>query len=274
MIAEAEATKAVPDNLKRLFKRIVEGANFVLPREATPAESEAWRLAHRTPAQVERERRTADDAAHQAQMKTRLAALKAEFDAHVTAIQQRLDAGEINLPTWRGLMLVEIRHSVLTGAVIGAGGIGNLKPEDIARVDRTVKEQAAYLDRWMIQLEKHPEQKQSAGYMANRAKLYGHAATTVADEVLDENRFQSFPSLPFHAKQWTLCRNACACGWQWVNVDYEKGNADVYWRLDWTRVPLEHCPTCLRRAEDFSPLRIRNWQFENMPSDLSPYIDR
>ena len=77
-----------------------------------------------------------------------------------------------------------------------------------------------------------------------------------------------FPDLPFYPKQKTTCKTGCKCRWEWRNVDREKGNADVYWLLG----RAEHCKQCLKRAEAFAPLRIRNWNFENMPADLSQLV--
>ncbi len=268
MIAE----KAVTDSVRQLMRRILNGSKNIL-RESTPEESERWRLAHLSPKERESQAQIETDRKHQESIPALLAAQEAEFKKRVDPIFDRLAKREITSQHFQALMSIEIRLNLFTGAAIGAGGTGHLTPDDIARVDARYREEIAYLANWVSQLDRQPNDKErSAEALKWRGNLYGQSAALIASETLDQNHFKEFPALPFYPKQRTLCKRFCACGWQWMNVDRKKGNADVYWRLDWTRIPLEHCETCLNRADAFGPLMIRDFQFVNLPSDLTPYL--
>ena len=197
---------------------------------------------------------------------------RAEFDRNVTVLAERLTNGELSPRSWRFEMLQEIRFLHMTAAIAAAGGMGNLESDDIALVNRKVNEQAAYLDRFTAQLERQPAEERKVGYIANRARQYSGAANTTASLATDLVQHRKFPSLPFHSADRTLCRTKCACDWDWQNVDEVHGNADVYWKLNQKRQVVEHCETCLKRRKACNPLKIRNWQFENLPANMGELI--
>lgn len=51
----------------------------------------------------------------------------------------------------------------------------------------------------------------------------------------------------------TQCLSHCHCEWRIDVLDQEAGDADAYWELS----PVEHCQTCIERASQWSPLRVR-----------------
>lgn len=248
------ATKAIPGSqrLRTLFRRIREGVNFVLPRPGPlkPPSREDQNKYRRV-----------------------LEKYQAQFNSKVNELAGQVATGDITPREFRAKMLIEIRYMEFTAVATMAGGIGYLDAEDIARVDDSVRRQAHYLDRWVGQLERQPVENRSEAQLQHRARLYGGSGTRLAEQTLDRKVFKEWPNLPFHRADRTLCKNHCACGWRWHIIDEVKGDADVYWELDWVRKPLEHCPTCVARHEDFYPLQIRNWQFVNMPTDLTDYLD-
>lgn len=255
--------KAAPD-LRGLFRRILEGASNVLPREATPEESERWRQAH---APKPEDNTAAEIAQHQADMRRKLAAVDEEFNASVNLLAERFAKGEVSGREFRGLFLTELRFALYSGAAIGAGGVGNLTSADVARVDAETRRQVAFVDRWIAQVEREPNREQSVGKLQQRARMYGGAAHTMAEATFDKNVMRDFPDFPdaLRPKHNTQCHANCKCSIEWLNVDRAHGNADVYYRLH----PAEHCVTCLLRSMAFSPLMIRDWQFVNMPGDLA-----
>lgn len=188
---------------------------------------------------------------------------QAQFNERTAALAKRLEAGEISPQVWRGLMLTELRYLHIVAAAATAGGFGNLTPQAIFVVDRRVREEAAYLDRWVAQLER--EGKIDSEKVRKRAELYGEAAGLTASEVEDRVQYQSFPNLPFQPKDRTICRRRCHCRWDWKIIDSEKGDADVTWVLG----DAEHCETCLKRAEACKPLKIRSFIITNMPPNMS-----
>lgn len=254
------AQKGLRDSLRRTFQRLMGAAGNIL-RPTTPAETARYEA--NKPANL-RERELAEQ-----QEKARAIVLRyrTEFDKRAGVLAKQLADKEITPGVFRAQMLIEIRYLLLTSAAAGAGGIGYLKPEDIARVDAGVKEQAQYLDRWISEIERAPELP-SADSIERRARQYGGVGTVALNQTTDQNAFGEFPTLPFYPADRTNCYNNCKCYWQWSRVDSGAGNADVFWRLG----VAEHCETCLLRARDFKPLRIRNWQIENLPGDLTIYL--
>lgn len=213
----------------------------------------------------------ADVARQQREALERVAAYETIFNERVADLARRLESGDLPVRGFRAEMVTEIRFMVMTGVIAAVGGWGNLTPEDVARADERVREQVRYLDNWIAQLER--ADTISAVQVANRAALYAGVGRAVMQETFDKSVMRDFPDLPFYPRDGsTLCMTRCYCGWVWENVDYNAGNADVYWRMDvLSGREHEHCETCLRRAAAFRPLKIRGFQFVNLPADLSFY---
>ena len=57
----------------------------------------------------------------------------------------------------------------------------------------------------------------------------------------------------------------CRCSWEIKWIDKKKGDADAYWRLS----AVEHCQTCLARAEMWNPIRIRGGDLQGDVSALA-----
>ena len=54
----------------------------------------------------------------------------------------------------------------------------------------------------------------------------------------------------------TICKKGDKCYWDIVKLS-GNGNFDAYWR----RTVSESCPTCIQRANEWSPLKVRNWEY-------------
>lgn len=59
------------------------------------------------------------------------------------------------------------------------------------------------------------------------------------------------PAMPGEGSQ---CLQGCNCKWDVKMIDAANGDYDAYWRLE---KGSKHCQTCLERAAQWSPLRIR-----------------
>jgi hypothetical protein len=245
MLTDPEV-KAISDTLRNLYRRLV-GGEPVTPKPIEP----------KPRTQEQREQIAAVE---------KMAKYRQVFNDRMADLGKRLADGEITPREFRAYALIEIRYSILTGAAIGAGGVGMLRPEDIQRVDAKVREQARYLDNWIAQLERTDQR--SAPTIITRAQMYGNAAEEFMHDTIDKSRYRDLPNMPFQPKDRTRCDGGCKCRWDWIILDREKGDADVYWRLG----EAEHCITCVRRADTFKPLRIRNFQIENLPADMTPFI--
>lgn len=173
--------------------------------------------------------------------------LYTRFIASVDELAGALARGDISLDAWRDGM----RRQVLVshGSMYRTGAGRALTPEDQARLNARIQRQLEYLDGFYDDLSGREEL--SEAYIRNRARMYMDATNAS----LQEGRLASIglPALPaIPGDGTTVCRTKCKCNWRIVQIEGD-GNYDAYWRLN----PAEHCPTCLARAESWSPVRIR-----------------
>lgn len=235
----------ITDRLRTLLRRIASGSRHIIPRnEPVPKIDES-------------------------RVRELVGKYEVEFNKRVTGYAEDLASGKISPMEYRAKFLVDLRYLLITSAAIAAGGIGNLRREDIALADQRMREQVVYLDKWVAQLERNPAQRGSLGQLTNRARMYSQSGHALAEEVTAQARYRGFPTLPYFPKKKTLCKSNCKCHWEWQNVDREKGNADLEWKL---MASAEHCATCVKRA-DYGPLHIRAFRFTNLPSNLQDYYD-
>lgn len=68
-----------------------------------------------------------------------------------------------------------------------------------------------------------------------------------------KTKFLPLPAMP---GEGTICLYMCKCKWSIVTVNAEQGDYDCTWVL----AADESCSTCLARAAEWSPLRIRGGQ--------------
>jgi hypothetical protein len=238
--------------LSKLFNRVLEGINPAMRPAAPIPEKESQR------AQRERQEEAA----------RKVKRYKEEFDKRSEALARRVASGELTPGEFRANMLNEIRHMVTTSAAAGAGGFGNLQPDDIRRINDEVREQARYLDRWVAQLERQDVARRSEAQIIHRARMYGEVGGKLVHEMIDKAMHREWPELPFYPKDRTLCKVGCKCGWKWRVIDAQNGDADVKWQMQ----PAEHCLTCLARSAACNPLKIRQWQIVNMPANMNDLI--
>lgn len=242
--------KAIPgaDKLKRLFRRILDAVPKRKPRDEESKKK-----------QIEAQKQAAE----------KVAAYRVQFDNKVETLSKQLVEKKITPRSFRAQMLMEIRYLLFTAAAAGAGGVGYLQASDIALIDKRTREQAKYLDNWVSQIERQADMGTAAG-VANRARMYGGESNRVLNEMTDRVAHRAFPTLPVQPGKKTDCLTNCKCGWEWHVIDFRKGNADVFWRMR----PAEHCKTCKARAAAFAPLKIRDFVFINMPSDMSLLLSK
>lgn len=95
--------------------------------------------------------------------------------------------------------------------------------------------------------------------LAWRAKLYAGAIRTAWDNGDQIRRYGRILPLPAQISQGTQCGNNDRCTWRIEELDRERGDFDAYWELDQTP-GIVHCQTCLVRAREWNPVRIRGWR--------------
>ncbi len=95
------------------------------------------------------------------------------------------------------------------------------------------------------------EMKQAAAWKNSwnaRAKMY--AKSIVSPYWRGKTKILPLPAMP---AEGTQCKTNCKCKWDIVVVNEKAGDYDAYWRLG----DADHCQTCIQRAQDWNPLRIR-----------------
>lgn len=218
---------ALPDSLNKLFKYISGASSDVATSSQT---------------------RIVDEGKAQ----SILAKYKAEFEKEVEKITDRLINAEINAREWKSLVLNELRFLMITSAAVGAGGLGMLKPEDMAEVDLAIAKQIPFLDNFFVQVDRTPAGDLKYGKLKKRTVQYFGSAKPLMEKLIA--RSGGRPELPFNPAFKTDCGNNCHCAWKWKVIDAEKGDYDVFWTLS----DVDHCATCSERARICNPLRIRN----------------
>lgn len=90
-----------------------------------------------------------------------------------------------------------------------------------------------------------------AGWNA-RAESYagGIKESYAAGTATRSGRVLPLPAMP---AEGTLCHRNCMCQWEIQKLDGD-GNYDCYWQRNYN----DSCQTCIQRAQEWSPLRIRN----------------
>jgi hypothetical protein len=121
-----------------------------------------------------------------------------------------------------------------------------------AAVVKQVQAQIGFLDGFAAEIQDAPQFEQ--GWKA-RAEMY--AKSIAAPYWSGRTKMLPLPALPGDGT--TQCLGNCTCTIEVDWIDEENGDADVYWRLGASE---RHCQTCPQRAQDWSPLRIRNGELQ------------
>lgn len=160
----------------------------------------------------------------------------------VEAMTDTLEAGELTADQWRDSMADTLTRAYPTAYKTGAGS-----PPDPAADKLLVQQVAAqlkYLDRFTVEIKSGPEWQ--AGWNS-RAAMYAEGIKVPywqgATKVLP------LPAMPGEGSQ---CLTNCGCIWDVQQLDGD-GNWDATWRLGAS----ENCQTCVQRASDWAPLKIR-----------------
>lgn len=135
----------------------------------------------------------------------------------------------------------------------GAGvPVSKLTPKDHEVVEKYLQTQFDHLARFGQDLSvgRYAESPSSA---LNRSSMYADAAK--ATWWMGKTRGWDLPAWPCDGT--TQCLSNCNCTWTIQELEGQ-GNADAYWRLGTN----DHCQTCLVRAEEWAPLRIRDGEVQ------------
>lgn len=115
-----------------------------------------------------------------------------------------------------------------------------------------VSDQDGYLQQFVKDMEAG---EMSPEELSARAQLYtGSIRSSYWRGTLEE-----LP-LPYWPAEDTECLTNCLCKWRMEILDSTAGDFDVYWELGHPKGKNQHCQTCLDRAQESNPFRIRGWE--------------
>lgn len=128
----------------------------------------------------------------------------------------------------------------------------DLTPAAADAIKARVADQDDYLQQFVDDMKAG---EMSPDELAARAQLYtGSIRATYWHGTLEE-----LP-LPYWPAEDTECLTNCLCRWRLETLDSTAGDFDVYWELGHPKGKNEHCQTCLDRASESNPFRIRGWE--------------
>ena len=157
--------------------------------------------------------------------------------------------GRLDGDTWEHAFMQALSQYHLAAYAHGAGmKLRNLGPEDHKLVQAVVDRQKKFLQGFDHAFED--------GRYEDRETVAAHRAKMYADAVLGTwwmGNTRGWPLPAWPADGTTQCKTNCRCAWDIQELEGE-GNADAYWILG----PTDHCQTCVQRAEEWSPVKIRN----------------
>jgi hypothetical protein len=161
----------------------------------------------------------------------------------VEAMTDTLEAGEITPDQWRDSMAETISTAYPRAYKAGAAA----EPDAAAtkRLADQVAAQLTYLDGFTVEIKEG--EAWQAGWNS-RAEMYAEGIKVPywqgATKVLP------LPAMP---AEGTTCLTRCKCLWDVQQLDGD-GNYDAYWRISAS----ESCQTCVQRAAEWGPLKVRN----------------
>ncbi len=164
------------------------------------------------------------------------------------ALSDRLKNGNITPGEWfeRMMLIIERTHS--QAAMIGAG-VSELSPEMQLAIDGHLEIQSEFLKNF---LSDYQENGWKDSYHA-RSRMYAlssYASFNHGDVISQAGKVLPLPAYP---AEGTQCLSNCKCSWSIDVLDFNAGNFDAYWKLGTN----DSCQTCVQRAGEWSPVRIR-----------------
>lgn len=156
-----------------------------------------------------------------------------------------LQQGDIDVDAWKAEMARELTK-YHAGAYLA--GARQMTLDELARkrIAGDVRVQLEYLDNFATEIQDAGTFE--AGWLA-RAESY--AESIKIPYWAGRTKVLPLPAMP---GEGTQCLTHCKCLWSVDTLDEEAGDWDCYW----VRGASDSCQTCIERASQWHPLRIRN----------------
>jgi hypothetical protein len=138
-----------------------------------------------------------------------------------------------------------------TAAYLVGAGVDRVNPQQRRRIVDGVAEQMAYLERFTVEL-----QGEGLGEPGIRARARMYAESVKVPYWNGRTRGLPLPSVPGDGTM--QCLTNCKCSWKIETISAERGDYDATWE----RHVSDSCQTCVQRAAEWNPLRIRNGELQ------------
>lgn len=168
-----------------------------------------------------------------------------------TALHERFDSGERDaaVQAWRDQLAVQLVRYAQAGYLAGSGR-SELTPEAQVKVKADVQFQLRFLDNFALEVQSAADWQ--AGWDARAAS---YANSVKVPFWRGRTRMLPLPAMP---AEGTQCHGNCGCSWEIVVVDADRDDYDCYWK----RGKADSCQTCVVRAAEWAPLRIRGGEIQ------------
>lgn len=197
-----------------------------------------------TRARRERRRRAADAAAEGMREQT-------------GALAERYHSGDLSADAFRDAFRLLVKDAHLGAAVAGnEGGWDAMTKRDWGRVGRAIRDQYAYADRMISEVEaaRADDNLPTVGQLRARMDLYADAASQSRSRQEVAARGFDPAALPAHPGDGsTECWTRCKCSWVITTVSVARDEYRASWRLGDSS---DVCSTCRKRSTAWKSLRV------------------
>lgn len=161
---------------------------------------------------------------------------------------ERYKSGAIDESNFEDEMQKLLAQGHMSSYMLGQES-SELDEDDFTNISDLVQYQFLFLKNFADVMRTSPEFMD--GWFS-RAEMYASAF----NQTYWTGRFKMLP-LPAMPGQGTQCYSNCRCKWDVTAIDEANGDYDGYWVLDPFVEEGRHCQTCLQRADEWNPVRIR-----------------
>lgn len=155
-----------------------------------------------------------------------------------------LEDGTIDVDAWRDRMEQALTKHAAAAYLAGAR---QMTIDELARkrIAGDVRVQVAFLDNFALEI-----QDNTAFDKGWRARAESYADAIQIPYWAGRTKLLPLPALPGEGSQ---CLTHCKCLWSIDTLDEDAGDYDA----TWIRNASDSCQTCIQRAAEWNPLRIR-----------------
>lgn len=168
----------------------------------------------------------------------------------IASLTGDLSRNVLGVEVWLPAMERELAKHAAAAWMAGKSS-DELDGQALERLSEQVGTQLAFLRNFAIEIQATDQFQY--GYQA-RAESY---AASIKQPYW-EGRTEILP-LPAMPGQGTQCGQNCNCAWRVEPLDKAAGDYDCFWVLE---PGSDHCQTCLERAAQWQPIRIRGFVLE------------